>query len=116
MRGTSRTAHINVRMTDGERAEIVARSSSFGMPPSTFLREVALRIGEKPVKVADESTLRQMLVEMKRQGNNLNQAMRSINAYGIDRQTAVQLENAVQLISSTASELSTLLSKAKERL
>lgn len=42
--------------------------------------------------------------------------MRSINAYGIDRQTAVQLENAVQLISSTASELSTLLSKAKERL
>lgn len=116
MRGTSRTAHINVRMTDGERAEIVVRSSSFGMPPSTFLREAALRIGEKPVKVADESTLRQMLVEMKRQGNNLNQAMRSINAYGIDRQTAVQLENAVQLISSTASELSTLLSKAKERL
>lgn len=116
MRGTSRTAHINVRMTDGERAEIVARSSSFGMPPSTFLREAALRIGEKPVKVADESTLRQMLVEMKRQGNNLNQAMRSINAYGIDRQTSVQLENAVQLISSTASELSTLLSKAKERL
>lgn len=116
MRGTSRTAHINVRMTDGERAEIVARSSSFGIPPSTFLREAALRIGEKPVKVADESILRQMLVEMKRQGNNLNQAMRSINAYGIDRQTAVQLENAVQLISSTASELSTLLSKAKERL
>lgn len=116
MRGTSRTAHINVRMTDGERAEIVARSSSFGMPPSTFLREAALRIGGKPVKVADESTLRQMLVEMKRQGNNLNQAMRSINAYGIDRQTAVQLESTVQLISSTASELSTLLSKAKERL
>ena len=45
MRGTSRTAHINVRVTDGERAEIVARSSSFGMPPSTFLREAALRIG-----------------------------------------------------------------------
>ena len=116
MRGNSKTAHINVRMTEEERAVIMARSSSFDMAPSTFMREAALRIGQKPVKVADESTLRQMLVEMKRQGNNLNQAMRSINAYGIDRQTAVQLENAVQLISSTASELSTLLSKAKERL
>lgn len=116
MRGNAKTAYINVRMTEEERAAIMARSSSFDMAPSTFMREAALRIGEKPVKVADESTLRQMLVEMKRQGNNLNQAMRSINAYGIDRQTAVRLENAVQLISSTASELSTLLSKAKERL
>ncbi len=103
-------------MTEEERAVIMARSSSFDMAPSTFMREAALRIGEKPVKVADETTLRQILVQMKQQGDNLNQAMRSINAYGIDRQTAVQLENAVQLISSTASELSTLLSKAKEQL
>lgn len=116
MRSASRTAHINVRMTDGERAAIVARSSSFGIPPSTFMREAALNIGEKPVKVADETTLRQILVEMKRQGNNLNQAMRSINAYGVDRQTATQLAIAVQSISKTVSELSTLLSKAKERL
>lgn len=116
MRGTSRTAHINVRMTDGERAAIVARSSSFDMPPSTFMREAALNIGQEPVKVADETTLRQILVEMKRQGNNLNQAMRSVNAYGIDQQAAIQLANTIQLISNTASELSTLLSQAKERL
>ncbi len=116
MRGTSRTAHINVRMTDGERAAIVARSSSYGMSPSTFMREAALNIGQEPVKIADEATLRQMLVEMKRQGNNLNQAVRSINTYGIGQQTAIQLANTVQLISNTAFELSTLLSKTKERL
>lgn len=115
MHGNSRTAHINVRMTDGERATIAARSSSFGMPPSTFMREAALRIGERPVKIADEATLRQMLTEMKRQGNNLNQAQRAINKYGVDGQTAHQLSEAVSLIARTASQLSDLLSKAKEQ-
>lgn len=115
MRGNSRTAHINVRMTDGERAAIVARSSSFGMPPSTFMREAALNIGEKPVKVADEATLRQMLTETKRQGNNLNQAVRSVNKYGVDGQTVHQLSEAVSLIARTASQLSDLLSKTKEQ-
>lgn len=48
MRGNSKTAHINVRMTEEERAVIMARSSSFDMAPSTFMREAALRIGQKP--------------------------------------------------------------------
>lgn len=48
MRGKAKTAHINVRMTEEERAAIMARSSSFGMAPSTFMREAALSIGEKP--------------------------------------------------------------------
>ena len=115
MRGSNSTAHIIVLMTDGERAAIVDRSSSFGMPPSTFMRETALRVNEKPVKIADESTLRQMLVEMKRQGNNLNQAQRAINKYGVDGQTAHQLSEAISLIARTASQLSDLLSKAKEQ-
>lgn len=115
MRGSSRTAHINVRMTDGERAAIVARSSSFGMSPSTFMREAALHIGEKPVKVADESALRQMFTEMKRQGNNLNQAVHAVNKYGVDGQTVHQLSEAVRLIARTASRLSDLLLKAREQ-
>lgn len=114
MRGNSRTAHINVRMTDEERVAIVARSSSFGMPPSTFMREAALLIGEKPVRIADEATLRQLLHQMKKQGGNLNQAVLTANAYGVDTQTAQQLAEAVRLVSSTASQLSNLISKNRE--
>lgn len=115
MRGNSKTAHINVRMTEEERAVIMARSSSFDMAPSTFMREAALNLGEKPVKIADESTLRQMLTEMKRQGNNLNQAQRAINKYGVDGQTAHRLSEALNLIARTTSQLSDLLSKTKEQ-
>lgn len=115
MRGNAKTAHINVRMTEEERAAILARSSSCNMPPSTFMREAALRIGEKPVRLADEATLRQILYQLKKQGTNLNQACRALNAYGVDIQTANQLFEAVALVSRTASQLSDLLSKAKEQ-
>lgn len=114
MRGKAKTAHINVRMTEEERAAITARSSSFGMAPSTFMREAALLIGEKPVRIADETTLRQLLHQMKKQGGNLNQAVLTANAYGVDTQTAQQLAEAVRLVSSTASQLSNLISKNRE--
>ena len=114
MRGKAKTAHINVRMTEEERAAIMARSSSFGMAPSTFMREAALRIGEEPVRIADETTLRQILHQMKKQGGNLNQAIRATNAYGVDTQTAQQLAETVRLVSSTASQLSNLISKNRE--
>ena len=114
MRGKAKTAHINVRMTEEERAAIMARSSSFGMAPSTFMREAALRIGEKPVRIADETTLRQILHQMKKQGGNLNQAIHAANAYGVDTLTARQLAEGVRLVSSTASQLSNLISKNRE--
>lgn len=114
MRGKAKTAHINVRMTEEERAAITVRSSSFDMAPSTFMREAALLIGEKPVRIADEATLRQLLHQMKKQGGNLNQAVLTANAYGVDTQTAQQLAEAVRLVSSTASQLSNLISKNRE--
>lgn len=114
MRGKAKTAHINVRMTEEERAAITVRSSSFGMAPSTFMREAALLIGEKPVRIADEATLRQLLHQMKKQGGNLSQAVLTANAYGVDTQTAQQLAEAVRLVSSTASQLSNLISKNRE--
>lgn len=114
MRGKAKTAHINVRMTEEERAAITVRSSSFSMAPSTFMREAALLIGEKPVRIADEATLRQLLHQMKKQGGNLNQAILTANAYGVDTQTAQQLAEAVRLVSSTASQLSNLISKNRE--
>lgn len=114
MRGNAKTAHINVRMTEEERAAIMARSSSFDMAPSTFMREAALHIGEKPVKVANEATLWQILHQMKKEGGNLNQAVRAANAYGVDAQTAQQLTEAVRLVSETASRLSSLISKNRE--
>lgn len=73
MSGGARSAHVNVRMTQEERAAIVARSFSFGMAPSTFMREAALLCGEKPVRVADREELSALRTDLKRIGSLLNQ-------------------------------------------
>lgn len=101
-------------MTEEERAAIMARSSSFGMAPSTFMREAALRIGEKPSRSPTRRPCGKSSTRLKKQGGNLNQAVHAANAYGMDAQTARQLTEAVRLVSSTASQLSNLISKNRE--
>ena len=111
MRGQPKTAHINVRMSPKERADIVARSSRFGMTPSAFLRESALLRDEKPVRVAHADELKAMRTDLKRIGNLINQAVRLGHTYGLDEPTTKTLRGAVSNVSDTASRISELLRK-----
>lgn len=114
MRGKPRDQHINVRMTPEERADIVARSASFGMPPSTFMREAALRCGEKPVKVADTDELSAIRASLKKEGGLLNQLVRAAHIHGIDESLLPGLRTAISNVSASASEISKLLAKAAD--
>lgn len=114
MRGQPRTVHINVRLSELERAAIVARSVEFGMPPSTFMRESALLRDEKPVKVADTEVLCALRVDLKRAGNLLNQAVRLGHTYGLDGSSIAAIETAVQGVSDVATRISELLTRAAD--
>lgn len=109
---TPRTSHINVRVTPGERAAIAARSARCGMAPSAYMRESALLRDEAPVRVAGEGELRAIHVDLKRVGNNLNQAVRALNAHGPDPITTALLSSALREVSGAAASLSALLAKA----
>lgn len=115
MRGEPRTRHINVRLTPEERAAIEARSSSFGMPPSTFMREAALLCREKPVRVASPEELAEIRTLLKRQGGLLNQLMRVINTYGLEKTELPAVMQAVGNVSDAASNISKLLAAAERR-
>lgn len=110
----SRTAWLNIRCTDAERAAIVARSASCGMAPSAFVREAALLRSTPPVRVADADELRRIHVDLKRIGNNLNQAARALNAYGADETTLGMLRDALGPVSEAAASLAALLAKENE--
>lgn len=112
MRGKPRDQHINVRMTPEERADIVARSASFGMPPSTFMREAALHCDEKPVKVADTEELSVIRASLKKEGGLLNQLVRAAHIHGIDESLLPGLRTAISNVSASASKISKLLAKA----
>ena len=91
MRGNSKTAHINVRMTEEERAVIMARSSSLTWPHRRSCAKLPSASGRSPSRSPTRATLRQILHQMKKQGGDLNQAVHAANAYGVDAQTARQL-------------------------
>lgn len=110
----ARTAWLNIRCTDAEHAAIAARSASLGMAPSTFVRESALLRDTPPVRVADADELRQIHVDLKRIGNNLNQAARALNAYGADEPTLGMLRDALGPVSEAAASLAALLSKEND--
>lgn len=114
MRGNARTAHINVRVSPEERAAIAARSSRYGMAPSTFMREAALLRDEKPVRVADTEELRALRTDLKRAGNLLNQSARLGNTYGLDDTGLKALEAAVRRVSDAASRISEVLARASD--
>lgn len=109
-----RTAYLTVRLSPAERAAIVARSTSSGMVPSAFVREAALLRDTAPVRVADADELRRIHVDLKRIGNNLNQAARALNAYGADEQTLGMLRDALGPVSEAAASLAALLSKEND--
>lgn len=114
-RSSARSAHINVRMTPGERESIEDRARRAGMPPSTFMRAAALNIDHEPVRVADAEELRAMRTDLKRIGTNLNQAVRALNSHGPDPVTLSLLENSITHTSEAASQISGLVSRAAER-
>lgn len=114
VRGHARTAHINVRVTPAERAAITARSSSYGMAPSAFMREAALHCGEKPVRVADTEELSAIRASLKREGGLLNQLTREAHIHGIDESLLPILRAAISNVSTSASAISKLLSKAAD--
>lgn len=114
MRGESKTAHINVRMTPTERAAIAARSARFGMAPSAFMRESALLRGNKPVRVADTEELLALRTDLKRAGNLLNQAVRLGHTYGLDETNLRMLGRGVREVADAASRISELLARARE--
>lgn len=114
MRGNPRDQHINVRVTSEERAVIAARSASFGMTPSAFMREAALRCDEKPVKVADVEELLAIRASLKKEGGLLNQLVRAAHIHGIDESLLPGLRAAISNVSASASKISKLLTEAAE--
>ncbi len=108
----AKIAHINVRVTRAERGEIFSRARLAGMAPSTYMREAALLAGEKPIRVADADQLRQIHVDLKRIGNNLNQAARALNKYGADEMSLQMVTGTAAQVSEAAGALAAILAKA----
>ncbi len=78
-----RTETIYARVTPEEKAAVIDRADKAGMAVAAFMRAVALgnagpRAQRRPP--VDHVALRQLLGELGRVGNNINQIARTMNA------------------------------------
>ena len=78
-----RSVTVTVRLTAEERAHLESLSSRAGLAAGAFMRAAAFggagpRAQRRPP--ADHAALRQLLGEVGRVGNNINQIARSLNA------------------------------------
>jgi hypothetical protein len=95
---------VGVRLSDAERAEVVAAAGAAGLTPAGYAAEVTLAAarGEGTPRVVGSAALREALVELalartqvRRLGVNLNQAVAALHSTGeVPEQLAVVAERA----------------------
>jgi uncharacterized protein (DUF1778 family) len=89
---------IFIRCSDDEYAAFAAAAASSGLTPSGYAAEAAIAAAHSRLDALPDPTLvRELLAtraQLRRYGNNLNQAARALNAGG---QTPEWLEHAIAL-------------------
>ena len=79
--GERYTALVSVKMTPTQRAELVARADTSGLPLSDFARRTLT--GARPRSSGiDPATARQFTAQLAHLGNNLNQLAKIANQTG----------------------------------
>lgn len=74
---------INLRLTAYEKAQLRVNAASAGLSVSEYIRKTAVYgVAPSPV-IVDMKELTRCNFELRKQGVNLNQLMRTLNTYGI---------------------------------
>ena len=73
----SRGRQVKIRLSEEEYRMLVLTCDELGMTQSEFLRNCIM---ERPMVNMDE--MKELMTELKREGNNLNQIARSLNGMG----------------------------------
>jgi predicted transcriptional regulator len=74
-----RDNQLKIRLTDPERADVDDAAARQGLRATEFLRRLALGRRQPPSAV-DQQAIADLLNEFNRNGNNLNQLTRAVNA------------------------------------
>ncbi len=112
MSGANKTERVVVRVSVDDLARLDASAAAAGLCRSEYIRSL---IGEDHLRVVrldlDPAVLSSLLLELKRQGNNLNQlAMRANRNSAID---ASEVSMALEQCSSAACCLAELIAETR---
>jgi hypothetical protein len=96
-----------IRLTPAERACVKAKATEAGLPPATFVRQVALGTVVSPPAPIPEVN-RETYLELAKMGGNLNQVAHHLNAgmaTGVDEAFVRRLAEVVKNLALRVIEL-----------
>lgn len=100
-----RPVQVKVRMTEEEAAAFQQKLLASGMTSQEYLLKCVLN---KEINVIDKELLKNLMIELKREGNNLNQIAKNLNEHGTGyglKETQKELENTWQLLRQFLAKL-----------
>lgn len=96
-----------IRLTPTERTCVEAKAAEAGLPPATFVRQVALdAVVPRPAQIPEVN--REAYLELAKMGGNLNQIAHHLNAgvaTGVDEAFVRRLAEAVKNLALRVIEL-----------
>lgn len=109
-------ARVEVRMTEREKEALKRKAAKNGMTVSEYARTLLVNSDDATIRVIDTEPLKKAAHELAKQGTNLNQFMRFLNAHGavaLDQDEAkAVLEKEVSAFSGIMEALAALRREA----
>ena len=82
-------------MSEQEKTILVGKAHKAGMGVSEFIRACAIHSDDSQIRIIDVQPLRDFLFELTKQGTNLNQFIKFLHTYGVQRLSARQAQKVL---------------------
>ncbi|WP_267247402.1 plasmid mobilization protein [Streptococcus sp. Marseille-Q5986] len=91
----ARESNVLIRVSEKEKSILVSKARKAGVSVSEFIRATSIYSDDSQIQIIDVQPLRDFLFELTKQGTNLNQFMKFLNTYGVERLSVRQAQKVL---------------------
>lgn len=93
---SQRNKYLKIRVSEKEKNILMSKAGKAGMSISEYIRASAIYSDDSQIRLIDVKPLRQFVFELTKQGTNLNQFMKFLHTYGIERISARHIKELLE--------------------
>lgn len=107
---------LGIRLSKIEYDEMRNRASLAGVNLSEYIRRATLRSEDRPLIVADTATLKQIHVNLRHAGSNVNQIARALNTRHGNEWALDDLHSTLKSLELAAADVSDFITKIRNSI
>lgn len=107
---------LGIRLSVTEHYEMKKRASLAGVTLSEYIRRASLRNDNRPLIVADVEILKQIHVNLRRAGSNLNQIARALNTRHNNEWASDDLQAALESLELVSTDISAFIADIRNSI